>query len=447
MVTKELIEYIKKCREQGFPDDKIKNVLKEQGWQENDLNEVFAQLIQSVEPQKPKKKILIPIIIVIIVLVVGVGGFLGYKYLIKNKIETNEEQTNILAGFDLSNVGMSKDSLTRSISLEQLGIPAPAEDGDGALIIKEFNDLESDWSQDPSDLKKKEIVEKIPETIKKIAKQKKFSSFSEAYNYPKDLDNLITRDGWVLVRLADIRTYLHYLGAILGIKSETIDALKKEGDFWELVSSLDKESIDGLIKNYLAAGNKIVISNDRDYFLLLIGFTIEKEATSDLKDYYKEKGEIEKANLYEKYFSEVNDKRNIFSHRFEINTKLTIYGTEIFSFAKTLGVEAIRKRAETEGDVEVKDDSSIKNLFKEAAGFGELSLQEMALQSMAIFWAIPEAKLEHALAGEILKFYSEKSDNKYIRDMASEILNTTPEDLYNKLLTLIEPYTEEDINQ
>jgi len=86
MVTKELIEYIKTCREQNISNEQIKLTLKEQSWTDEDINTGLSQIsqpteviqsAQSTETQKPKKKFLIPVIIIIGTLVVG-GGIFAY---------------------------------------------------------------------------------------------------------------------------------------------------------------------------------------------------------------------------------------------------------------------------------------------------------------------------------------------------------------------------------
>jgi len=88
MITKELIDYIKKCREQNISDEQIKSALKEQGWTDEDINAGLsqapqftepAQPIESIETQKPKKKFLVPILIIIGVLIIG-GGIFAWQF-------------------------------------------------------------------------------------------------------------------------------------------------------------------------------------------------------------------------------------------------------------------------------------------------------------------------------------------------------------------------------
>lgn len=95
MVTKELIEYIKTCREQNISDEQIKSTLKEQGWADEDINAGLAQVPQYAEPiqlaespesaetQKPKKKFLIPVIIIIGIIILGGAAWAGYNYWLK----------------------------------------------------------------------------------------------------------------------------------------------------------------------------------------------------------------------------------------------------------------------------------------------------------------------------------------------------------------------------
>jgi len=104
MVTPELIEYIKKCREQNIPDEQIKTALKEQGWEDEDINAGLLHISQSVESiqstltaesieEKPKKKFLVPIIIIIGILIIGGGAFAYFQFFAK---ESNApEYTNL----------------------------------------------------------------------------------------------------------------------------------------------------------------------------------------------------------------------------------------------------------------------------------------------------------------------------------------------------------------
>jgi hypothetical protein len=89
MITKELIEYIKTCREQNISDEQMKSALKEQGWTDEDMNAGlshdyhFTETVQPVESaklQKPKKKFLVLVIIIIGILIIG-GGVFAYFYL------------------------------------------------------------------------------------------------------------------------------------------------------------------------------------------------------------------------------------------------------------------------------------------------------------------------------------------------------------------------------
>ncbi|MDP2938524.1 MAG: hypothetical protein Q8O13_00345 [Candidatus Omnitrophota bacterium] len=86
MITKELIEYVKTCREQNISDEQITTTLKEQGWADEDINVGLAQVPQFTEPiqpaesiktQKPKKKFLIPLVIGI--LIIG-GGIFAWQF-------------------------------------------------------------------------------------------------------------------------------------------------------------------------------------------------------------------------------------------------------------------------------------------------------------------------------------------------------------------------------
>lgn len=61
MITKELIEYIKTCREQNISDEQIRKTLKEQGWVDGEISEGLSKISgsvevsQSVKPTKPQK--------------------------------------------------------------------------------------------------------------------------------------------------------------------------------------------------------------------------------------------------------------------------------------------------------------------------------------------------------------------------------------------------------
>jgi hypothetical protein len=106
MVTKELIDYIKKCREQNISDEQIKSTLKEQGWTDEDINAGFSQIPQLTEPvqaaeitkpQKPKKKFLIPLIIIVGILIIGGGIFAYFQFFREGAKTGGEEQKNEIA--------------------------------------------------------------------------------------------------------------------------------------------------------------------------------------------------------------------------------------------------------------------------------------------------------------------------------------------------------------
>ena len=46
---------------------------------------------------------------------------------------------------------------------------------------------------------------------------------------------------------------------------------------------------------------------------------------------------------------------------------------------------------------------------------------------------MPRATLEYALAEGVLKYYSEKSENEYIRNMAKKTLDADPREIDQKL--------------
>lgn len=92
MITKELTDYIKNSLAQGKSVDEIKNVLRQQGWTEQDLAEAFAVRTKG-------SGMLLKILILLLFVGLGVGGYFAYKSdafqktFLKNEIPVDTLQT------------------------------------------------------------------------------------------------------------------------------------------------------------------------------------------------------------------------------------------------------------------------------------------------------------------------------------------------------------------
>lgn len=84
MITLELVEYIKKRRTQGIPDEQIHQELINAGWKEKDIQKLFPtqkkrSFILRISSLVHTKKLLIPIIIL---LIIASGTFYAFHYVL-----------------------------------------------------------------------------------------------------------------------------------------------------------------------------------------------------------------------------------------------------------------------------------------------------------------------------------------------------------------------------
>ncbi len=94
MVTKELIEYVKKCREIGYSDSQIRSVLRKEGWSETDVLEAMFRYAPPKKKKSWQGKLYLFITILLSLTTVFVT-LLAYKDFEKTTNEITELTTEI----------------------------------------------------------------------------------------------------------------------------------------------------------------------------------------------------------------------------------------------------------------------------------------------------------------------------------------------------------------
>lgn len=401
------------------------------------------------KPKKPryKRKGFLIVFIIIIILVLSYFGF-RFWYFNIDQFKTKELTENILDDFDLSEIEMSTISKP-TITLEQLRVPKPTKEGDAFLILQELNNEYRalprvdyfDYEQNkviktPSE-ERDNFIRNLPDALIEIAKYKGFSRLVDVYDYPEDWYMFFTQNPEI-VSINMGSSLLSRISFILGVETWGSEDFSQEDALWETALALVKnpEKLEIFLKSYLSLGQRLIESNDFETIIYLHGVHAKMRSAEALSALYKQKDENEKQDLYSRYFKELEEEKKSFSKMNDPVFGLFdpgVFGVFLFRRGVLDINEDTKEMKEALLFEEIKNEADVKNLFRKVVGIGETYMQADTIKNLIVFRAVPRATLEYALAGEVLKYYSEKSENEYIRNMAKKILDADPKEIDQKL--------------